>query len=158
MLPLRCLTGFWMHLQKLLLEWFILECFLVDFVTFFLKSYLIFKKIKMVVPCCWFIQVASFHRKSITLNEKNVVGINCREINFERLFLSFISISTIVVDKDDQGVERWHRYSDITNIWLANISTFRYSLFHNHKMSVVLVKFITVYKTTMQCFQQKRRR
>ena len=35
---------------------FLQECFWVDFVTFFLKLYLIFKKIKIVVLRCWFIQ------------------------------------------------------------------------------------------------------
>ena len=35
---------------------FLLEYFLVEFVTFFLKLYLIFKKIKVVALRCWFIQ------------------------------------------------------------------------------------------------------
>ena len=41
---------------------------------------------------------------------------------------------------------------------MTNISTFRYLLYHNHEYSFVLVKFVTIYMTTMQCFQQKRQR
>ena len=69
-------------------------------------------------------------------------------------YLKYVSSQKLIRAKKSKTKQKNPTY--ILRQFKVNISTFQYLLYNNHEKSFVIEKFVRIYKTSKQCFQQKR--
>ena len=72
-------------------------------------------------------------------------------------YLKYVSSQKLIrAKKTKQDKTKQKNPTYILRQFKVNISTFQYLLYNNHEKSFVIEKFVRIYKTSKQCFQQKR--